>query len=74
MTNSFDSPITQTIMLGANTYVVTIGPYTPPGPPTTGGRPGAIGAHVSAVPEPGSVALLGAGALPMLGLIRRRKA
>jgi hypothetical protein len=69
--NTFDAPLTQTITLGGLLYVVTIGPYTPVGPP--GGRQGAIGAHVSCVPEPGSMALLGVGALPLVGLLRRRR-
>lgn len=71
VTNVFDAPQTQTVTLGGLLYVVTIGPYTPPGPP--GGRKGAIGAHVSCVPEPGSMALLGMGALPLVGFLRRRK-
>lgn len=70
--NTFDNPQTQSITLGGVEYVVTIGPYVPPGPQGSGQR-GSIGAHVTAIPEPGSLALLGAGALPLVGLLRRRK-
>lgn len=31
--NTFTGPITQTLILGGNLYTVTIGPYSPPGPP-----------------------------------------
>jgi hypothetical protein len=56
--------------LGTNTYVVDFTNYTAPEAP--GGNLGAIGAHVTAVPEPASASLLGVGLLPLLGLLRRR--
>lgn len=72
VTNVFDNPQTQMISLGGVDYVVTIGPYVPPGP-NSSARRGAIGAHVTAIPEPGSMALLGAGLLPLTAFMRRRK-
>jgi len=71
LNNVFDPPQTQTITLGGVPYIITVGPYTPPGPPGSAQK-GAIAAHVVCVPEPSSVALLGLGLLPMMGLVRRR--
>jgi hypothetical protein len=70
--NTFDAPQTQNITLGGIPYIVTIGPYTPPGPPNSA-RLGAIAAHVVCVPEPSSIALLGLGLLPMTGIAFRRR-
>jgi hypothetical protein len=60
-----------TVTLGGTPYVVNLTTYTAPEAP--GGNLGAIGAHVTAVPEPGTFALLGTGILPLLGMLRRRK-
>ncbi len=64
VTNKFTGMITQQLFLGANTYTVTIGPYTPPGPPSATNA-GSISAHVdvsgisiqSNTPEPSTMAL-----------------
>ncbi len=67
LTNVFTSPITQTLLLGQNLYTVSIGQYSPPGPPTAGNA-GSIGAHVnvapqgtiqSSTPEPSTLVLAG---------------
>jgi hypothetical protein len=47
--NTFTSPTTETVVLGGNTYNVTVGPYSPPGPPTASNA-GSISAHVAVVP------------------------
>jgi hypothetical protein len=44
--NTFTGLTTETAKLGANTYVVTLGNYSPPGPPTASNA-GSISAHVS---------------------------
>lgn len=66
-------PTSYNITLGTTTYLVALGTYTAPEAP--GGNLGAIGGHVTAtaIPEPGTFALLGAGLLPLLGMVRRRK-
>jgi hypothetical protein len=46
ITNVFDSPTTQSLKLGDNTYNVVIGPYSPPGPPSATNA-GSIAAHVT---------------------------
>src|SRR5262249_61631571 len=35
ITNTFTGPTSQTTVLGGNTYAVTIGPFSPPGPPSS---------------------------------------
>lgn len=70
ITNAFTGQTTQTIILGANLYTVTIGPFVPPGPPGSGNA-GGIGAFVTvaptgnanpaSVPEPSSLILAALG-------------
>jgi len=43
--NQFTGMTSQTVKLGDNTYVVMIGPYAPPGPPTASNA-GTISAHI----------------------------
>jgi hypothetical protein len=45
ITNAFSGALTQVLSLGVNTYTVTIGPYSPPGPPSASNF-GSIAAHV----------------------------
>jgi hypothetical protein len=78
ITNTFDGPLTQTLLLGGNEYSVTIGPFTPPGPPTAENL-GSISARVSVqgtqplpapvqeVPEPSGLVLVSLG-LVLVGL------
>ena len=64
VSNQFTGNLTQQLFLGNDTYTVTIGPYTPPGPPNATNA-GSISAHVdvssigitSEAPEPTSIAL-----------------
>ncbi len=54
------SPVTQTQTIGNHTYTVTVGPYVPPGNPTSGtvGSLGAVATiTVSSVPEPSAFVL-----------------
>ena len=82
---TFTSPTTESLSLGGNTYTVTMGTYTPPGPPGASNA-GSLNAFVSvapaggtgtisSVPEPSTFVLAGL-ALPWVGLSgwrRRRK-
>jgi hypothetical protein len=74
--NTFTGATTETAMLGAYTYAVTIGPYVGPGP--VGSIPGSIGAEVMVEPgchqavEPSSL-VLGTLGIGCLGLIIRRR-
>jgi hypothetical protein len=72
--SEFVGDTTQELLLGSNLYTVTIGPYTPPGPPDATNS-GAISAHaivsvrtIAKAPEPStlvltsvSLSILGAG-------------
>jgi hypothetical protein len=81
--NTFTGPLSQTLTLGNNTYTVTIGPYSPPGPPSASNA-GSIAAHVDVnggtigntqTPEPTTM-VLGCLGLSFLGAAgwRKRKA
>ena len=82
ITNVFNSPTVQSLTLGGNTYTVTIGPYSPPGPPTASNA-GSIAAHVDVVagdtigvqdvPEPSTMLLAGLGGLSFLGAAWRKR-
>jgi hypothetical protein len=85
LTNVFNSPTVDALVLGGNTYTVTIGPYSPPGPPTasnagsiaafvavTPGAGGGGGVGVQDVPEPSTMLLAGLG-LSFLGGAAWRK-
>jgi hypothetical protein len=78
--NQFVGSPTQELDLGTHHYTVTIGPYTPPGPPESS-NPGAIAAfatvqvtEIQKTPEPSTLALALIG-LPVLGfrVYRRRR-
>ena len=78
---TFTSPKTESLTLGGNTYSVSIGTYTPPGPPGASNAgslnafvsvtPGNGGGTISSVPEPSALFLAGL-ALPWIGLSRLR--
>jgi hypothetical protein len=71
--NTFFAPLSQQLHIGHHVYTVSLTSYVPPGPPGSQ-QLGSIGAHVSGViPEPGTMALLGTGLLPLMGLVRRRR-
>jgi hypothetical protein len=76
--NAFIGLRTKSLDLGNNVYLVTIGPYTPPGPPSSVNQ-GSIGAHVAVseiavrdAPEPSTFVLSCLGAAALLGLSARR--
>jgi hypothetical protein len=76
--NTFTGQFTQALELGDNLYTVTIGPYTPPGPPGSS-NPGSIAAHASVTiteihktPEPSTI-LLALSSAPLLAYYGRRR-
>ena len=80
---NFTSPTTETLSLGGNTYTVTLGTYSPPGPPgavnagslnaTVAVTPGnSGGGHTSSTPEPSTLVLISF-AFPCLALANRRR-
>jgi PEP-CTERM motif len=76
---TFLSPTEATVQLGNSMYHVTIGPYSPPGPPSQSNNKGSIGAsvevnpaNIAKAPEPSTMALSGV-ALSFLGLASWRK-
>jgi PEP-CTERM motif len=78
LTNTFTGTTTQKLTLGESLYTVTIGPYTPPGPPGSSNS-GAISAFASVTispiqktPEPSTLALAGVG-FPVAVLLWRRR-
>lgn len=70
--NTFTGQTLQFLVLGDNLYTVTIGPYTPPGPPGSNNS-GAIAAHATVkvteihkTPEPSTLLLVLSG-VPLMG-------
>lgn len=82
LTATLSTATTEQFVLGNNLYTVTIGPYSPPGPPDTGGNQGSISASATVtvqpifegLPEPGTLTLscLGAASLGLARWRRRR--
>jgi hypothetical protein len=80
LTNVFTSSTTQTIILGGDKYIATLGQFTPPGPPSASNS-GSVSAHVavtveilSRVPEPATVTLASVGmALLLLARYRNQR-
>jgi hypothetical protein len=76
------SALSETVTLGGNKYTVTLGNYTPPGPPgvvNSGSlnafvtvTPGSGGGHTSGTPEPASLTMACL-AFPFVGLCGWRK-
>ena len=79
LTNTFTGDVTQSIVLGNNRYTATIGGFTPPGAPGSVNA-GSIAAFVHMnvdsivhMPEPGTLALSGLGAIFLAAAHRRRR-
>lgn len=72
---TFTAPVSQSVVLGANLYTVTLTSYKPPGSPISGGD-GQIDAHVevrpAAAPEPSGLVLACTGLAALAGLALRR--
>jgi hypothetical protein len=77
--NMFTSPTVQSVVLGENRYTVSMGAWSPPGPPDSTNS-GSISAHaeisiesIMTLPEPGSLVLAGmaAGVIGIVGWRRR---
>jgi hypothetical protein len=72
---TFTSPLTETLTLGGNQYTVSLGTYTPPGPPGASNA-GGLNALVTVAPSSGggggapepATLTLASLALPLLGL------
>jgi hypothetical protein len=80
ITNTFTGETTQTIVLGANEYTVTMNSYTAPGPSdsTSSGSIGAqatvtVSAVIQDMPEPGTLTLAGVGIGLLLGVRLRKR-
>jgi hypothetical protein len=81
ITNAFIGATTDVLTLGGNVYTVTVGPYSPPGPPDSTNL-GSIAAHVAVAPDSGGITnfspepsslLLGLFGLTGAGVLSRRK-
>jgi hypothetical protein len=76
--STFTGQTKQVLVLGANVYTVTIGPFVQPGPPDASNA-GSIGAEarvsvssiVETLPEPGTLALACLGGLPLAWSLSR---
>lgn len=69
-TISYTSPAEQFAIIGGEQYKLSMAFYTPPGPFNAG----ALGVHVTAVPEPGTLGLLGIAAVGLVApAVRRRR-
>ena len=76
--NLFIGQTSKPLDLGGNHYNITIGPYTPPGPPSSDNQ-GSIGAHVAVaslgirdVPEPSTLVLACFGGTALFGVSLRQ--
>lgn len=78
LVHTFSGATTQSIALGSTLYTVTIGPYTPPGPPSSQNS-GAVSAFarvetrdIERAPEPSTIVLT-AIAMPFFGIAAWRR-